>query len=763
MKRRNATLDRYLKEEMLLDSLNRLAYEESLRKSDPEKLLKEGIASSESNGDSAASYSVKTDNADSFIVAGSSGDELAHEHRHGKSFDGHGIDEMPLLREFTESTCPGYSQLLPHVTDRPLKNLLLIVAMNSLRYDMIPMFEVIYREQFQNVLYCGSPHDSIEIFLRKYQLSEDRSFSFLPVHSKYTYECLLGALEMGYNVDGWIMTSDDALINSWNVPAMNNSKLWYSGDYSIQVNNTNWKSLDPGSQKLPRSLDGVQKVLEFLKSSLIGSTLTIEDHHQSEYQRTKREAEITKLPTSGFSFSASPFSLPVKARLDDIPILNDQDKLTNSEAIQKPKFSEKTLDLHSYGGGQIFDLVELKSIVTESTHPQTDPLPSLKYEIDADIINSTLSESNDSEPHHQEPILYAEEPLLDKNISVINIESAQNLSDVIEPAEDGQEGEKLYEIEEEDEERPVAEVLRKLLVATRNTTTDSDKVDDILLESTGDQITSTVPNQVGSEVELGGLDNEPVEKMPIVLNADAIFDLEEDDWSKPNTTTRENPIIDLFLNPTVSTVLEGREEENQSSIFQSVNSSELNLNQTEDILIQTQHFPDISLNATIESSSIDQNNTSDVTESLNEQLKPENVTEDKTLLHAGEDERKSTDAHVAETLENLQDIYNAIFENLGVPIEQPDSSHYSATAFYGGDRTPYRLNPKSINQFHCERGTNLEFCKVSSEFLYQLLENGGKELKLVYDKVPTYFIPKKDQLKFYLLSNLVINILKYFL
>ena len=142
--------------------------------------------------------------------------------------------------------------------------------------------------------------------------------------------------------------------------------------------------------------------------------------------------------------------------------------------------------------------------------------------------------------------------------------------------------------------------------------------------------------------------------------------------------------------------------------------------------------------------SIKENNdsgSSNNTELVIDAIKPEEKVDS-----SFEDERKSTDSHVSDTLENLQEIYNLINENLGVPLdEQRDSVHHSATTFYGGDRTPYRLNPKSIHQFHCEKGTNLEFCKVSSEFLCQLLENGGKELKLVYDLVPNFFIPKKDQ------------------
>jgi len=97
-----------------------------------------------------------------------------------------------------------------------------------------------------------------------------------------------------------------------------------------------------------------------------------------------------------------------------------------------------------------------------------------------------------------------------------------------------------------------------------------------------------------------------------------------------------------------------------------------------------------------------------------------------------------------------------IQENLGVPTDAGYESDLKG-AFYGGDRSPYRLNPKTIHHFHCEKGNSLEFCKVSADFLYQLSANTGKDLRLIYDDIPMYFVPKKDQLKFYLLSNLMLQ------
>ena len=108
-------------------------------------------------------------------------------------------------------------------------------------------------------------------------------------------------------------------------------------------------------------------------------------------------------------------------------------------------------------------------------------------------------------------------------------------------------------------------MLRKLLVATRNTTVDLDDVVDTLLESTGNtdpEVTSTVPNQVGSSIE-PAIDQHPDEELASV--ADNIFDLEEDDWNKRNTT-RENPMIDLFLHPTLSSISVPINEEEENKL-----------------------------------------------------------------------------------------------------------------------------------------------------------------------------------------------------
>ena len=824
--RRNATIERFKKEETRLDALSR-ALSETLDSSRPNArdLVTQGpsIAYSETGEHNIAKEEP--------VVVLSSDAEGTHDSpitsRHAKLYDGHGAIEMPILREFTDNACPGYSQLLPHVSENPFRNVLLIVAMTAMRYEMIPMFEVVYREHFRNILYCGSPHDSIEIFLRKYQLSEDRSFSFLPIHSKYTYECLLGALEMGYNVDGWIMSTDDALINSWNIRQMNYSKLWYSGDYNIQVTGANWKTLDPGSQKLPRSLDGVQKVLEFLKSSLIGSVLP-DDANSGIGSRGNHEHGPSRITKRGAEIGTGKFPDLLLTEKSTSETRNHTAAESHEGDAQKVSGSPLE-QLSNPSGRSSFDMIELKSTINSSIAlEQPRKLSSLNYFVDAGInktdydVGLTIEDDVTTIKVQSENQGIEESSAESRNVtaseigrSVLNGEDATSMEiertfidlhrsnldktdrDEIDEVglatvggvletepllsnlqntsvdENGQieavdlelmitedegfptEGDELSESETE---RPVSEVLRKLLVATRNTTNmEQSDLAEVLEDNN-----NTSTNSTSSLEALSNYTISPPEIEITVITEDIVSTLKE------QTDTQETPVVDPLAHPiNSSTELPDPREKlvigdgSVPELVASVNQEtpEVGHNQTEvaesEVLIvspinETSITP-ITDGDKPSEESVTNSTTTPKTTTIQPQI------QSSTASISGEEERKNSETlHVGETLSTLKELYTSIKENLGVRTDDSDDVKYADAAFYGGDRG-YRLNPKSIHHFRCEKGTNLEFCKVSSEFLYQLSENLGKEFRLIYDKVPMYYIPKKDQLKFYLLSNLMLQ------
>ena len=93
-----------------------------------------------------------------------------------------------------ETALANYNKYDPH------DNILLIVTFYKKDYHNIPLLEIMYRHHFKNILYCGEPDEVVDKYMKHYNGESGTYFSFLPVHHKQSagYECLLGAIEMGY-------------------------------------------------------------------------------------------------------------------------------------------------------------------------------------------------------------------------------------------------------------------------------------------------------------------------------------------------------------------------------------------------------------------------------------------------------------------------------------------------------------------------------------------------------------------------------------
>ena len=171
--------------------------------------------------------------------------------------EGHAADDFPILKAMADNMCPGYGPLLPYQPEKVNSDILLIIVFTNHHYDLIPTLEVMYRSAYPNILYCGHPHESVEIFLRKYQSVEHRSFSFLPTYTRATYECVLGAIEMNYEVKGYMVINDETIMASMNTVNLDKEKVWVSSSGYDKVTRSTWQRIDPGGQKLPRLLEGI--------------------------------------------------------------------------------------------------------------------------------------------------------------------------------------------------------------------------------------------------------------------------------------------------------------------------------------------------------------------------------------------------------------------------------------------------------------------------------------------------------------------------
>jgi len=183
-----------------------------------------------------------------------------------------------LQKEIVDEMCLGFSKLLPLDSKRDFEKTLLVVSFdNDEVYEQLPMIDVIYRTHFRNILYCGYPHASLNTYLHKLQL-ENRTISYLPAVTP-GYECLVGAMEMDYHVEGYLLASAHSLLLPDSLKNLDRSMFWYGTDEADRfISKKTWRDVDPGGKKIPRIMSSVVQALKFV-AHLVG--VHEEDHQHS--------------------------------------------------------------------------------------------------------------------------------------------------------------------------------------------------------------------------------------------------------------------------------------------------------------------------------------------------------------------------------------------------------------------------------------------------------------------------------------------------
>lgn len=107
-----------------------------------------------------------------------------------------------------------------------MANVLLIAQFNFPDfYDQVPLLDMMYRDYFPNIMYCG---DDITKF-RTATKSSNLTLTFVETATNKgfnNFECVINAVYMRYKVDGYLLVSDDALLKPWKVMDMPVQKNW---------------------------------------------------------------------------------------------------------------------------------------------------------------------------------------------------------------------------------------------------------------------------------------------------------------------------------------------------------------------------------------------------------------------------------------------------------------------------------------------------------------------------------------------------------
>ena len=130
-------------------------------------------------------------------------------------------------------------------------------------------------------------------------------FSFLPVHNIQSagYECLLGAIEMGYRVDGFLIVNENTLVNSWNFGnELDLTHVWHGNEHAINVTSANLNTLDTEPNVIMESMWGIWQAFQFLENVLFSDKLNqtssnsqvlipppLVTKHDQDHHREKRD------------------------------------------------------------------------------------------------------------------------------------------------------------------------------------------------------------------------------------------------------------------------------------------------------------------------------------------------------------------------------------------------------------------------------------------------------------------------------------------
>ena len=129
-------------------------------------------------------------------------------------------------------------------------DILLVITFNfpNWYYQAIPYLEMMHRHFFPNIVYCGDNQN--EFLNATATLKKNMSFIEAPmVRGELGYRCLPLAMDMGYNVSGFLVISDDIILNTLRIQNYDKTKFWIDehGQYfncTAGINSWKWWNLN---------------------------------------------------------------------------------------------------------------------------------------------------------------------------------------------------------------------------------------------------------------------------------------------------------------------------------------------------------------------------------------------------------------------------------------------------------------------------------------------------------------------------------------
>ena len=99
--------------------------------------------------------------------------------------------------------------------NQTFKGVLLVIVFNYPHYSHIPLLKSLYNKAFPNMVFCGAANSS------RFEVETVKLYK-----GYFGYDCLTRAIERSVNYTGYLVMSDDVLLNFWNLPREDVSRVW---------------------------------------------------------------------------------------------------------------------------------------------------------------------------------------------------------------------------------------------------------------------------------------------------------------------------------------------------------------------------------------------------------------------------------------------------------------------------------------------------------------------------------------------------------
>lgn len=163
---------------------------------------------------------------------------------------------------------PKPAVLFPESWQQQLKRIALVVVFNAPFHGNIPLLQTLYDSWFANTIFCSTfQEDPLQIRQERSIPGFEnviRSFSYIHLAKEEMdfgglgYACLTKAIEMGMDVDGYLVIGDDVLLNFWT--PFDTTRLNFMGDDNCEPLEDNRNPHTAEYWKGPRGRGAVETV-----------------------------------------------------------------------------------------------------------------------------------------------------------------------------------------------------------------------------------------------------------------------------------------------------------------------------------------------------------------------------------------------------------------------------------------------------------------------------------------------------------------------